>query len=189
MENVDLKQFRLILTYHGEADKPFYNVTFSVPPLAHCESPFSPLVMIDEHKPQRSSGSFGLRVLQVTRNHRQPERPNDRPAVFAARPNRRSELRRILGWDVGTITRLDGIRKRLTAMPAKRWTNYLDGLAGSEESGKRTGRQRFENDIVDGEDFFRSRSADPDQAASHKRRRSSANLRATSRCHIATIWS
>ncbi len=47
-EMVDLKQFRLILTYHGETDKPWYNLTLSVPPLAVRKSPTNLFVPVSE---------------------------------------------------------------------------------------------------------------------------------------------
>src|SRR5205085_11601212 len=75
-ENVDLKQFRLVLTYHGEADKPFYNVTLSVPPLAHRESPFSLLEMIDEKQAakifEQLSASRFYKRAKVTDNQNDP---------------------------------------------------------------------------------------------------------------------
>jgi hypothetical protein len=56
-ERGDPKQFRLILTYHGEADKPYYNLILSVPPMAVQNSPFSLFVRTARSRLPKSSGT------------------------------------------------------------------------------------------------------------------------------------
>ena len=67
----DLKQFRLILTYHGEADKPFYNVTYSVPPVG--ASRVAVFTFGDDRRAasrEDSRAAFSLRLLQTREGHR-----------------------------------------------------------------------------------------------------------------------
>src|SRR5437868_9855819 len=48
--SADAKQFRMILTYHGDSDKPFYNLTLSVPPISQQLNPFGLFTQIGEEQ-------------------------------------------------------------------------------------------------------------------------------------------
>ena len=131
----DLKQFRLILTYHGESDKPFYNLTLSVPPLAVQQSPTNLFVPINEEQAApiakwlTSSGFFKHARVTETQDD-----PKTGPQYLMRVRIGDKHYEETLGWDIGTIARLDWLRKTLDGEAAKSMDILLGRLAGQRKA-------------------------------------------------------
>jgi hypothetical protein len=134
------KQFRLILTYHGASDKPFYSLTLSVPPIAHREDPFALYEPIGEEQAAKimkqlsASGFFQHAKITTTQND-----PTTGPQYLLRVRTGDRHYEESLGWDIGTIIRLDGLRKVLDGNAAKLMDRLLERLSGQRklwESGQ-----------------------------------------------------
>jgi len=137
---IDVKQFRLILTYHGDSDKPFYNLILSVPPVSQQVSPYNLFLPIDEGQARKivahltASGFF--RHARVTENQNDP---TTGPQYLLRVRQGDKHYEETLGWDFSTILRLDGIRKTLDGEAAKfmdRLLGRLNGYQKEWESGR-----------------------------------------------------
>ena len=131
-----LKQFRLILTHHGESDKPFYNLTLSVPPLAVQQSPTNLFVPINEE--QAAPIAEWLAASDFFKHARVTETQNDPTSQIPQYMLRvrigDKHYEETLGWDIGTITRLGLLRKTLDGDAAKSMDTLLGRLAGQRKA-------------------------------------------------------
>ncbi len=132
----NLKQFRLILTHHGESDKPFYNLTLSVPPLAVQQSPTNLFVPINEEQAapiaKWLAASEFFKHARVTETQNDPTGPSPQYLLRVRIGDKHYE--ETLGWDIGTITRLDWLRKTLDGEAAKSMDILLGRLAGQRKA-------------------------------------------------------
>lgn len=136
----DDKQFRLVLTYHDDADKPFYNLILSVPPTAEQQDPFKLFTPISEAQAAKIikelSATEFFTHARVTKTQ---DDPKTGPQYLLRVTVGDRHYEETLGWHVGTIVRLDRLRRALDGDAAKLMDRLLDRLAGQRklwESGE-----------------------------------------------------
>lgn len=139
-ESVDAKEFGLVLTYHGESDKPFYNMTLAVPPFAQQHDPFFLSQQISEEQAEnlirQLKQSQFFEHAKVTKTQ---DDPTTGPQYLLRVQLGKSHFEESLGWDFGTLMRLREIREALDDEPAQLMDilmGRLDGQRKIWESGE-----------------------------------------------------
>jgi hypothetical protein len=123
----DIKTFRLTLTYNGDEDKPYYNLTLSVPPIAYDRSTrFYELVQVSEGQATKIIdhlvGDGFLSKAEDKSKRPQPTMPCYTLTV--------GNFYEDLGWGLPMLKRLDGLRKVLDGDAAKGMDFLLNRLSG-----------------------------------------------------------
>ena len=134
-ESSQSNQFRLVLTHEGDADKPFYNLTLSAQPPARQESPFSLYAAIDDEQVGRLvrylTAVHYFETAQVTES--QGNSSNGTRYVARVRLGDR-HFEKSLGWDLGTVLWLNGLRRVVDGEPAKLVDQLLVRLDGQRKA-------------------------------------------------------
>ncbi|MCH7988047.1 MAG: hypothetical protein IID46_02730 [Planctomycetes bacterium] len=129
---VNVKDFRLHLSYHGESGKPYYHLMLSVPPIeAKKTTPFSRLEQISEKQAVRiidhlAEEGFLKRAQDADTLRKLPVGPLYLLRVRAGE----LQLGENLGWDLKMLKHLDGLRKALDGDAEKSMGLLLGRLAG-----------------------------------------------------------
>jgi hypothetical protein len=133
-ESVDAKEFRLILSYHGQSDKPFYNLILNVPPTMQREHEFSLAQQISEEQAGRLIKHLkDSQFFEHAKATKTQDDPTTGPQYLLRVRLGESHFEETLGWDFGTITRLDALRKTLDGEPAKLMDQLLSRLNGQRK--------------------------------------------------------
>ena len=136
----DPKQLRLILSYHGESDKPFYGLTLSVPPVSRQLNSFALFEQIEEEQAVKiiryleQSEFFKHAKVTATQDD-----PKTGPQYLLRVSTGEAHYEETLGWDIGTILRLDALRKTFDGSAAQGMDQLLRRLDGERkiwESGR-----------------------------------------------------
>jgi len=117
-DRADAKQFRMILTYHGDSDKPFYNLTLSVRRSPQQENPFALFAQIGEEQAakiiKQLSDSGFFKQAQVTQTQDDPKTGTQ--YLLRVRIGDR-HYQETLGWDAGPLSASTSFARRSTATP------------------------------------------------------------------------
>jgi len=140
-EALDAKDLDLILMHYGETDKPFYSLYLHVPPQGALQAnPFTLAHRISEGQAKKVikhlKESRYFEHAKLTEDQNDPETGSG--YLLRIRLGDR-HFEETLGWDVGTLVRLDALRKTLDDDPAKSLDRLLARLSGQRklwESGE-----------------------------------------------------
>ena len=136
------KSFRLQLEYNGNQDKPYYNLTLSVPPTGYDRSnPFYRLVQINETQAIKIIDYLAAEGLL---DHAVDLRGNKvlppaMPGYILTVATTEHQLRQDLGWEMQMLKRLDELRKVLEGDAAKEMDVLLGRLAGHRREWEKDG--------------------------------------------------
>lgn len=130
LKQIDLKRFRLDLRYRGPSDKPYYNLTLTVPAAKTESTPFSRVERISEAEARLilkhlSASGFFKHARQVVNRD-----VGSGPQYSLEIQSGKLRLRESLGWNLGTLRRLDGLQRSLGGTAGKSMTLLIDRLAG-----------------------------------------------------------
>jgi beta-lactamase regulating signal transducer with metallopeptidase domain len=133
----DVKQLRLLLSYRGESDKPFYNLILSVPPVSHEAKPFTLFHQITVEQGEKL-------LSHLNKSHFfENAAAGKGDLVFETKPGYvlsaefgETSFDESLGWDLETIVRLDALRKSLDGDAAKSMDQLLARLDGQRKVWK-----------------------------------------------------
>jgi hypothetical protein len=138
--------FQLELTYIGPQDKPFYNLTLSVQPVAQLASdPFHPIVQIDQAQAEKivrqlAADGFLDRAIDDQKQDitlRAPKGPTYFLTVRAQDPTfGRMQWHEDLGWNGKMLDRLDSLKNVLDPKPAAALDLLLGRLGGQRREWK-----------------------------------------------------
>lgn len=131
LEEVDLSQFQLVLTFHGATDKPFYDLTLAASPVSFQQSQFRMLAPIDEA--QAGKIVDFLKNYELLRNAEDAgtqEDPTTGPQYLLRVWTGKKHLRQSLDWNLGTSMRLQALRKALDGDAASAMDRLLERLQG-----------------------------------------------------------
>jgi hypothetical protein len=129
----NLKVFQLLLIYHGPQDKPYYNLTLSVPRVRPSETnPFHPIVHVDIEQAGRivdrlASDGFLAEASDITRERIVP--PSS-PGYSMRVNGEEISLQAELGWNLGMLKTLDGLKSVLDGDAAESMELLLGRLSG-----------------------------------------------------------
>jgi hypothetical protein len=142
------RSFRLDILHYGPTDKPFYNLTLSVPWLARSvEPPFHPLVLIDADEARKIIGYLGESGALDNAQEGESIAPGRAPTTAYYVLNIRAEpkswqkvmYQESLGWGLPMLDRLEGLRKSLRGDAAGKMDLLLGRLSGSRKTWQREG--------------------------------------------------
>ena len=139
-----VKSFQLQLSYHGEQDKPYYDLLLSVAPVPVAGgNPFSPAVTVTPAEAEKiiarlSDDGFLDRAIDISNKRmRPPAAPCYTLLVRYTDGNDRPEFYERLGWELPLLVRLDGLRGVLGGDAAKAMDLLLGRLAGHRQEWER----------------------------------------------------
>ncbi len=140
-----IKSFRLQLEYNGSQDKPYYNLTLSVPGIAYDrKNAFYPQVRITEEQAQRVIDYLANEGLLDQADDLKPGAVKKYPAPTMPGYTIRLTTDQIvflgdIGWGLPMLRRLDGLRKVLDGDAAKQMDLLLGRLAGHRKEWEKAG--------------------------------------------------
>ncbi len=143
-----VKSFRLDILHYGVTDKPFFNLTLSVPWLTRgAEPPFHPLVLIDVDDARKIirylADSGALDNAQEGEGIAPGRVPTTAYYVLNVRTEAKSWQKVVyqesLGWGLPMLDRLEGLRKVLRGDAAGKMDLLLGRLSGYRRSWQREG--------------------------------------------------
>ena len=128
---VNVKDFRLHLSYHGESGKPYYHLMLSVPPIeAKKTTPFSRLEQISEKQAVRIIDYLAKDFLQRAQDAKSLRKLPAGPLYLLRVGAGQLQLGENLGWNMKMLKHLDGLRKALDGDAEKSMGLLLGRLAG-----------------------------------------------------------
>jgi hypothetical protein len=140
----NVKSFQLQLNYHGEQDKPYYDLLLSVVPVPVAGAdPFNPAVTVTPAEAEKiiahlSDDGFFDRGIDISNKRMMPPAaPCYTMLVRYTDGNNRPELYERIGWERPLLARLDGLRGVLDGDSAKAMDLLLGRLAGHRKEWER----------------------------------------------------
>jgi hypothetical protein len=143
-----VKAFQIDVLHYGTTDKPFYNLTLSVPWLTRVtEPPFHPLVLIDVDDARKIIGylldSGALDNAQEGESITPGHAPTTAYYVLNIRAEPKSWQKVVyqesLGWGLPMLDRLEGLRKALQGGAARKMDLLLGRLSGYRKTWQHEG--------------------------------------------------
>ncbi|MCA9268834.1 MAG: hypothetical protein KDA41_10210 [Planctomycetales bacterium] len=135
----NVKTFRLELAYHGDQDKPFYQLTLSAEPIKPSDA-FSRRVQIDE--PQTLAIIDHLaKSGALDRAHKTGKLEKLPRACYLLRVQAGDlDVTEILGWDLAMLRQLDGLRAVLQGEAATSMDLLIGRLSGLRQAWEKEAR-------------------------------------------------
>lgn len=146
-----IKSFRLDILHYGVTEKPFYNLTLSVPWLTRSvEPPFHPLVLIDADEARKIIGYLADSGALDNAQEGESIAPGHAPSTAYYVLNIRAEpkswqkvvYQESLGWGPPMLDRLEGLRQALRGDAARKMDLLLGRLSGYRKTWQRDGSPR-----------------------------------------------